>query len=106
MPERAEDASMAVFSLFRYPGYSLALVLALDIAYRHPHFLHRFFGSCKVCVWNVYIVERIYIYRCLSTLGHSKRRETRGDTCEDEARGRWAVRSRAGGRRRDGVSKY
>ena len=40
----------------------------------------------------------------LGVLGHSKRREARGDACEDEARRRWAVRPRAGGRRGDGAS--
>ena len=38
----------------------------------------------------------------LSTLGHSKRRETREDACEGEARGCWAVRPRTSGGCRDG----
>ena len=41
-----------------------------------------------------------------SALGHSKRREAREDACDDEARGRWAVRPQTGGGRRDGVSSY
>ena len=35
-----------------------------------------------------------------------KRRETRGDACEDDARGSWAMRQRTGGGRRDGRPDY
>ena len=73
---------------------------------------------CVESVHDIYIYIYIYIYiksrtnlvrshgGVLDTLGHSKRRETRGDACEDEARGRWAVRPRTGGGRGDGFPLF